>query len=420
MRRLGLRRGSGLALVAVTLGVLAVPTAAGAAASAPGAPSCAWPLETTPSTVNVAFPDSDAVYWTTPFTVEDGLQVTVAGSYADARYTSLTVYDDDRSPFSTNGVASSLPDYLTAPDPGSVNPWQQTAAPGGAFTVALRQDVSAGESNVLPLAPAGTASGTTGYLIYRVYLPAGGIRAASVTLPVLTFEQNGVSVTPPPCSSVTGDRSGSGALVSEQSATDGTTSPQFARGSSGTGGLFPNPDNAYLSASLTPPTDGSVLVVRGKAPRAPAGDDPAPWPSANADVRYWSLCDNLASLPLPVVVNTLPDGSLDYGCRADDVTSLDPSGYYTFVVGTEAHERASRASPGVTFVPFSSSDPTAQHILMFRNLLGSGFAESIQNVPSNNRPASAAAVMKAYYPRTAFCSLSTLTASGAPACLASS
>ncbi|MCK9878384.1 hypothetical protein MXD59_21865 [Frankia sp. Ag45/Mut15] len=418
--RLRLRRGGWLSLTTITATVLAMPALASAATPTLITPACVWRLETTPSTANVAFPDSGATYWTTPFTVQDGLQVTVSGSYADARYTSLTVYDSNRSPFMTNGVSSSLPDYLTAPDAGSINPWQQTAVPGGHFTVTLSPNAATGETNTVPLAPAGTRSGRTGYLIYRAYLPADG-NPSSIPLPTLTFDQDGTSVTPPVCGSTlssdpptTTTTAAAGATVS--SAAD-SAGPQFARGSSGTGGLFPNPDNAYLSEKLTPPTGNTVLVIRGKAPRTPQSNDPIPWPSATSDIRYWSLCDNLAIPPLPVVVNTLPDGSLDYGCRADYRTRLDVTGYYTFVVGTEAQRSAIENIPGATFVPFSNAHPTAQHILLFRNLLGGEFEESVQNVPSDNRPASAAAVMKDYYPRSALCSLSTLAAEGPQACL---
>lgn len=412
--------------MAITATVLAMPALASAATPTLTTPACAWRLETTPSTTNVAFPDSDATYWTTPFTVQDGLQVTVSGTYADARYTSLTVYDSNRSPFMTAGVSSGLPDYLTAPDAGSINPWQQTAGPGGHFTVTLSQNAATGETNTVPLAPAGTPSGRTGYLIYRVYLPADA-NPSSIALPTLTFAQDGTSVTPPVCASTpssdpptaTATATAATATATATSAAD-SAAPQFARGSSGTGGLFPNPDNAYLSAELTPPTGTTVLVIRGKAPRTPQSNDPMPWPSATSDIRYWSVCDNLAVPPLPVVVNTLPDGSLDYGCRADYQTRLDSTGYYTFVVGTEAQRSAIETIPGATFVPFSDADPTAQHILLFRNLLGGGFDESVQNVPSDARPASAAAVMKDYYPRSALCSLTVLSAGGPQACLRSS
>jgi hypothetical protein len=57
-----------------------------------------------------------------------------------------------------------------APQPGSLNPWQQQAAPGGRFTVTIRSDPAPGQANTLPM-PAGTTSQHTGYLAYRVYLP---------------------------------------------------------------------------------------------------------------------------------------------------------------------------------------------------------------------------------------------------------
>lgn len=137
------------------------------------------------------------------------------------------------------------------------------------------------------------------------------------------------------------------------------STPAFARSTSSTGSLFPNPDNAYLSESVVPPSGNDVLVIRGKASTAPGGDAPEPWPSG-AQVRYWSVCTYAVTFPLPVVADTLPDGSVDYGCRADLSTSLDSNGYYTFVVGTEAQRSVIKSVPGVTFVPFSESHPTTK------------------------------------------------------------
>ncbi|MGF7239417.1 MAG: hypothetical protein ACQSGP_31340 [Frankia sp.] len=326
------------------------------------------------------------------------------------------MYDSTFAPFTTSqGVNSELTDYHIAPDGGSVNPWQQPAAPGGRFTVTLQADPAVGATNVLPIAPDGTAAGKTGYLIYRVYLPAGGDQ--SVALPGVAFEQNGTTVNVPVCTP--GTRTGNipGATPSTTAAT-ASTSLEFARGTSSSGSLFPNPDNAYLEASVTPPGGDNVVVVRAKAPTAPAGEDPAPWPSS-ADTRYWSLCADLPTPPLPVVVNTLPDGSVDYGCRADNATTLDSDGYYTFVVGTEAQRAVIEAVPGATFVPFSTDHPTEKHVLLLRNLLGV-FPYAVQNVPPDNDPASAAAVMQSYYPRAAVCPLSTLQTGGPTACVSPS
>jgi hypothetical protein len=116
-------------------------------------------------------------------------------------------------------------------------------------------------------------------------------------------------------------------------------------------------------------------------------------------------------------MNRLPTGQTDYGCRYDRQARLDRRGYYTFVVGTEGQRAAIERIPGVTFLPLSAADPTGTHQLAFRNTLpGPGFAAAIENVPANESPASAAAVMGPYYPRIAFCSLATLARSGPGAC----
>ena len=49
-----------------------VHAAVNAAALPRAFPGCSWPLETTPSKVNVAAPDPYATYWTTPFIASAG------------------------------------------------------------------------------------------------------------------------------------------------------------------------------------------------------------------------------------------------------------------------------------------------------------------------------------------------------------
>ena len=84
-----------LTLLTLAVGLLAsLPAPATAAPAAGQFPYCSWWLETTPSTANVAFPDSAATYWTTPFLASDGLSIEVDGTYPDARYMSFNVYDD--------------------------------------------------------------------------------------------------------------------------------------------------------------------------------------------------------------------------------------------------------------------------------------------------------------------------------------
>jgi hypothetical protein len=422
-----------LAATASVLGLCAAPALAAPSAGQPQpvTPGCAWPwvtnldtLVTIPET-NYSNPDVQSAYWIMDYMVQAGLRITLSGRYPDSRYMSFEVYAADGAQFTANGVGSTLTDYQIAPDPGSVNPWQHRARPGGRYTVTLRSDAAPGQVNTLPLAPTGTPDGTLGLLFLRVYVPAHD-DPWRVPLPAVTFSLGGASerlstcapdTTPPP------------PAISPPS---GTSSPP----PTGTPGEFlpfsrppvgihtSDADTAYLEGGVIPPAGGDVLVIRGKAPTAPRGMSPSPWPLPGEDMQYWSLCVDVDLATTPVVVNTLRNGQTDYGCRYDGQTALDRSGYYTYVVGTESQRAVIDRIRGATFVPFSATYPTTAHVLFFRNMVASpGFAEAIQNVPvnqSNESPAAeeaaAEAVMGPYYPQMAVCPLAVLAQEGPGAC----
>lgn len=278
----------------------------------------------------------------------------------------------------------------------------------------VRPDVSPGEANTLPLAPAGATSGS-GYILYRVYLPPHRDFAA-VPLPAVTFTVGGVSQQLPTCSAATTGVSAAGpAPAPAAPASDGVV---FAPNPGVGGGIVANADSAYLIASVIPPSDGDVLVIRGKAPTTAIGTHPAPWPGWREDMRYYSMCVNLDEQPFPLVVNPLPSGKVDDGCRHDTTTRLDARGYYTYVVGTESQRTAVQALRGVTFLPFSAAQPAAPVSLMLRNMVvAPGFTQAIQDVPPAASAATAAAVMGAYYPLAGVCPLTALVSQGAEACL---
>jgi hypothetical protein len=388
--------------------------------------------------VNKNLQDSAAGYWLMPFTVEDGLQIRLNGSYPDARYTSLQAYNSATDLYSVNGVSSTLDDYQIQPDPGSVNPWQYPVGyhwrAGNAYTVTMQSDVASGQANTLPLPPTDTASGTTGYLQYRVYLPAGG-DFSRVPLPVVIFTLDGVSQQVPPCppgtplttsaapapASAPAYRQASMPVQAAASTPAGPATgataqdPEFARLSDSAD--FPNADSSYLIAVVTPPANNDVLVIQGKAPTTPGGSRPSPWPAPFTDLRYWSLCNYVINSTLPLVANTLPGGQIDYGCRYDSQVATNGHGYYTFVVGTESQRSIIMRIPGATFLPFSTEYATTSHILFLRNMVVSpGFGQAIQSVQGTTAE-SAAAAMGPYYPLTGICPLSTLIRSGPGACL---
>ena len=407
------------------LAACATPPAAGLAltvtSQSPPAPSCAWPTLASVQQSNVGIPDAAAFYWLQPVVAGPDTRIVLSGDYPDARYASLSVYQPDGSPFTSNGVGSSLSDYRIAADPGSVNPWQRPAFPGGRFTVTIRSQATPGQANVLPM-PQGTTSAHPGYLIYRVYLPRGG-RPDRVPLPTLTVHDGHSTHRLPTC------RDHNAPIpppVADPAPTTTPTGPpapvppplKFYKPAAGftVNALLPNTDTAYAEAYFAhAATSSDVVVVRAKAPTSASGSHPAPWPNPGKDMRYWSMCLATGTTHLPTVVNTLPSGQTDYGCRADDATARDAAGDYTYVIGTESQRAAIDQVPGVTFLPLATDQTTPLYVLLLRDtLVDPAFPNTTANVTQTGDPAAAAAAMGAYYPRISVCALSTLTAGGCP------
>lgn len=162
------------AVVVVGLCALARP-ARGAEVALP----CSWPIETTgEGATNVAYPDTDATYWTIPYDSGRWPEMRITGTFPQARFMSFTVYD------ATGSTPTALVDDEIAPDPGSVNPFQ-TAVVGDAaarFTIVIRGPEGAAGINTLLLPT------SVGQVIWRVYVPDAGLdRAGGVPLPLVTL-----------------------------------------------------------------------------------------------------------------------------------------------------------------------------------------------------------------------------------------
>src|SRR5690348_17083229 len=73
--------------------------------------------KTDPATVNVAYPDGAAIYWTGRYQAVPGTRIRITGRYPHARYMSFNVYDNLQRPL------DAVADVELAPDPGSTNPF---------------------------------------------------------------------------------------------------------------------------------------------------------------------------------------------------------------------------------------------------------------------------------------------------------
>jgi hypothetical protein len=447
------------AVVIASIALSWLPARAEAPQTIPQFPFCSWWAETTATSVNVAFPDSDAAYWTTPIPFTPDLQsVTIAGTFTDARYFSLNGYNNGGASYTCAGAQSALTDFQIMPDAGSQNPFRTDAPAGGAFTVTMSH-VGAGTlpSNTLPLyepgdptkcAPApkdGALPASLGFLIYRTYLPHSGFD--QVKLPTLTLHYtNGSSAVLPQCKNTmpaeaTANIPSSLQILAQLLARDATSSGSaevtpcgrpgaqscppdltFFRPLDGsTGGFFPNVDNKYIAALVSPKPD-TLVVIHGQAATFPAGDQATVWQPDQKQLRYWSLCSNVYRRPFPVVVVKDGDQTI-VGCTADLNTPLDTNGYYTYVVSSlDIRPSASVLSANsATWLPLSSTQPYARHLMILRNMLGNDFAHSVQNCQDGSTADAIAACkssMAGYYPQIAECSPQTFANGGTAACLA--
>ena len=427
-----------IALITALTLAAALPAAASAAtptAFTNDAVRCAWPVESTPSKANVAYPDANATYWTTPYVALPGMRITLTGTYPTARFFSVNVYASSGQDFTVNGMPSAITDYEIAPDDGTANPWQTPGATAGTYTITLRGGVTPNtRGNVIPIAPTTPATPfvkvlpkRTGFVTVRVYLPAGG-DPSTVPLPTLTYRYaNGSQTTLRQCrraqsTTTTAKQIASTVMLQalESVGTGSTTTPPtgtgpcaaplvFCRASGGTT-PFPNSDSGYVAAKFQP-ASGYLTVVRATMPTSAVayGSGPGLWPAtaSGIDLRYWSFCTYVYAKPFPVV--TL--GPI-MGCIADQDMPVATGNVATVVISSLADRPLATRAAGSTvgWLPTSRKAPSTTEVIAVRNMLAdTGFAASVMNAEPSD-PASAQAVMGAYYPTIAQCTTQTFAA----------
>jgi hypothetical protein len=355
-------------------------------------PSCSWAAKSEPDTVNAAYPDTNASYWSHPYTAAPGTELVIHGRYARARYFSFHVYQPSGVPL------DSTYDTRIAPDKGSSNPFAggSRAAKHQQYTVHVRFEAK-------PARPAantiyagrqalGGAPNPGGLLMMRVYTPVdAGSPQGGVPLPTVTTQTTAGQVIAAggACSSDLPDTGGSGTQALNGSS--GPAQEQLAPGTitwgkafgNNAAGFFGNQQNAYLTAAVDR-AYGPLVVIHGKAPRFP-DTSRGVQPSRTDQVRYWSFCQNSNSTR----VNA---------CASDRQVPLDRHGYYLIVVSDPSQRPANAtAAHGVTWLPWGAADATGT--LIYRNMVAT-FPHAVQSVTKGSDPVK---VMADYYPSARYC-----------------
>ena len=414
-----------------TLLVASPPAAAQTVAGSPSVPTldpvllgrCAWMVDVSAQTLNIAAPDTHTHYWVQPYVMDPKSEIVITGIYPFARYFSFVTYTSDGLPIGN----VSLHDSEIVPDSGSINPFTTPDPPTDLdqrrYTARIvPSPLPPTSTNTLAGLPTDQTSGL-GWLVYRLYLPDNPHEpAAGVPLPSLTVD----GVSRDTCTAVEQavfDRVLAplfDAIVAANSPDPATVvrDPSLFRRAPSLAGLFPNPDNQYvLAASDWAP--GRVVVLRGKGFTFPDTRDGGSV-TTPTELRYWSWCSNELANPYPAVQ-----------CAADDEIVLDAEGYYTIAISLrEDRPRNATKANGVTWLAWEratarqSSPEVVPNTAYLRTMLpAADFTQAAQGVPeptpgssAQELAAQAAAAMGPYYPVGVYCTKAQFEANGPLSC----
>ncbi|MFI6432392.1 hypothetical protein [Rhodococcus oryzae] len=392
--------------------------------------TCFWfgpTFSATDQSLNYAFPDSGALYWSAQFAIPEGAELVMKGEYAHARYQSLNSYN-----VTTNSPTAALNDVSTLPDTGSQNPYLPGAnrvhEGGRSYTATVVNEVPPAqpETNTLYAGVPGQERTT---LIYRLYLPdAGRDMTGGVGLPEPELHLPGGEVLTGPqlCSAVNAatttprvdllpmdkyvslrDQPGKPATFPADRIPVWRTyyNTPFGLGCTylakcdgspaKTGGQYSNIDNNYVNAYVSRGF-GEVLTMTGTLPRTPETTDGRPHADGGVDMRYWSLCSNESIATTKVI-----------GCLYDEQVPTDAARRYT-IVASLPEDRPANATEacGVAWMPLSKTGDGVGHsddgYLILRNMLPTaGFGHAVQDTKT---PGDENAVMGEYLPTGAYSS----------------
>ena len=344
-----------------------------------------------------------------PFETNAWKSMVIQGRYPEARFVNFNTYNV------SGAVSGTIADKDIVPDPGSANPFATPDATGPRNYTLTVSSSAVDSPNAL------RAESPLAFVVFRIYLPdQGADRTGGMGLPVVSLvAANGDTRRLEPCPFADAETSLPNLITllraggfpraadfldriftaSKQTplaaslcnpAATGPTAVNFSPSSGSE--FFANPQTKYLETAGLCLQPGKVLVVRGKAPVFPntylGGSVLQPAFDGQIQLRYWSMCNNNAVIPNPVVA-----------CQADFETGRGPDQFYTYLVSSGS-AAPPWIPPGVTWLPWGAA--IFPKSFMFRNILPTQFA-----------------VEGDYIPRGMFCDENLFRTGGWQACFAS-
>ncbi|MEM7137875.1 MAG: hypothetical protein AAF500_14920 [Myxococcota bacterium] len=427
----------------------------------PPAPYCSWWFVVNNSTFNIAFPDSHASYWATPFIASEDTEYILRGEYGNMRYYSLAIYDQQFNYYQyapRDGTCdlgnedkcfgSYITDFQIDPIVPLTNPFR-TRGPQAKPDSRFRVRITATPEDYLD------NGATTGCFTGEECTGANVLPALLTESGCLPGQCCNAGRRPPPqCEDEGTERvgrdnnSGSNVFLSQNlfpppcnfpAAPYTCATPNvFARPTKViVSSVVSNPDNTYIPAGFDGreqilPLDlqdgPPVFVLRGQIPTTPyragraqgvpdseIGRIPVPWnPTGRFDMRYWSICTALYIPPYPTVESTVegltqPDNS----CVADlELHRTNEAGrprtngnWFTVVLSTLEGRPARRPNGRrvYEFARFGSNwlelSARARNAVILRNMLPNlNFDQAAQNIPASGNWKDALETMEDYFP----------------------
>jgi hypothetical protein len=324
-----------------------------------------------------------------------GVRIRIDGSFPAARNFSITAY---KGP---GPLVDDITDYQIQPSPGSQSAFldkvhiDPAVSAGGHYSVYVEFTAKPDNPapNTLYLDPA-KLNGLFSQIVYRIYLPDGGVANGGVALPKLTVETPQGDVAPPYYSycGLWGPATAQLSLPFEVLLTQSGLFSIFPSGKPNFYVYRTLPGN-YLEAlngdigylySYIRSSQGDLAVIRGKAPTYTTQ------PGVEPRVRHWSICENST-------------GALTYDCVEDHSAAIDAGGYYNIVISPPGKKPATATHDyGFDWISYGTNPVPPEGVIIYRQQLAApDFAEAISNIPQGG---SASRAMGDYYPHITYCS----------------